>query len=109
MYACFMLIGTFISSIAQVILKKAAISDESVGLRAYLNYKVIFAYMIFFGATFLGVLSYKDVPLSMGAILEATGYIYVTIFGAVLFGEQITRKKIIALLAIIGGTIVYAL
>ena len=57
----------------------------------------------------MGILAYKVVPLSMGAILEATSYIYVTIFGVTIFKETITKKRIIALLIILSGIVVYAL
>ena len=75
-YACYMLAGTFISSIAQVLLKKAAGEKHESIIQEYLNPKVMIAYAIFFFATFLAIYAYKVVPLSMGAILEATGYIY---------------------------------
>jgi multidrug transporter EmrE-like cation transporter len=44
----------------------------------------------------------------MGPVLEATSYIYVTIFGVKIFGEKINKKKILALGFIIGGIIVYS-
>ena len=44
----------------------------------------------------------------MGPILEATGYIYVTIFGITIFKERMNQKKIIALVLIITGIIVYS-
>ena len=45
----------------------------------------------------------------MGPILEATGYIYVTIFGVVIFKEQMNKTKLLALALIIAGIIVYSL
>lgn len=107
MYASLMLLGTFISSIAQVLIKKeSTIQHESI-IREYLNPRVIIAYIIFFGSTLLCILSYRVVPLSMGPILEATGYIYVTVFGITIFKEKINGIKIFALLLIISGIVVY--
>ena len=108
-YAAFILLGTFISSVAQVVLKKAAQKKYDSFLKEYLNPPVIIAYAIFFGASLLAVFAYKVVPLSMGAILEATGYIYVTIFGVVVFKEKLNAKKVCALVLILGGIAVYAL
>ena len=108
-YASLMIFGTFVSSIAQVMLKKAAMKDYSSHFREYFNPTVIIAYIIFLGASFLGILAYKVVVLSMGSILEATSYIYVTIFGVTIFKETITKKRIIALLIILSGIVVYAL
>lgn len=97
------------SSISQVMLKKAAMRNYRSKVLEYLNPLVISAYLIFFGTTLLSVYAYRGIPLSMGPVLEATSYIYVTIFGAVLFREKITGKKVIGLACIIGGILVYAL
>lgn len=107
-YASLILIGTFISSVAQVMLKKAAMKEYTSHVREYLNPTVIIAYIVFFGSTFLSIFAYKVVPLSMGAILEATSYIYVTIFGVTIFKETITKKRMIALVIILTGIVIYA-
>ncbi len=103
-----MLFGTFISSVAQVLLKKASQKHYDSVLQEYLNLPVITAYAIFFAATFLSIYAYKVVPLSMGPIIEATGYIYVTIFGVTIFNEKINKQKVFALILIIGGITVYS-
>ncbi len=108
-YACLMLLGVFISSVAQVLLKKAAQHQYDSVVKEYLNVRVISAYAIFFGATFLSIFAYRVVPLSMGAILEATGYIYITIFSVCIFHEKINKKKLIALAMILTGIAVYSL
>jgi multidrug transporter EmrE-like cation transporter len=109
LYALLMLLGTFISSVAQVLLKKAAQKEYSSVLREYLNARVIAAYVIFFAASLLAIFAYRVVPLSMGPILEATGYIYVTIFGVAIFHEKLNGKKLAALGLILAGIAVYAL
>ena len=108
-YASFMLLGVFISSVAQVLLKKESMKPHESVIQEYLNAPVIIAYVIFFGATFLSIYAYRVVPLSMGAILEATGYIYVTIFGVVIFKEKLNGMKLTALGLILAGIAVYAL
>ena len=107
--AFMLLIGTFISSISQVMLKKAADKHFDSALKEYLNPLVIGAYSIFIVSTFLSILAYKGIPLSMGPILEATGYFYVTFFGVRIFREKLNSKKIIALALIIVGIIAYSL
>lgn len=108
-FALIALAGTFISSVSQVLLKKAAQQTYSSAIREYLNVRVIVAYMIFVLATLMGTYAYKVIPLSMGPILDATGYIYVTIFGIKIFGEQMDRRKFFALGLIICGIAIYAL
>lgn len=109
LYAGINLLGVFISAISQVMLKKSAMRDHDSAIKEYLNPLVIFAYVLFVGSTLLSVVAYKGIPLSMGPILEATGYLYVTIFGVTIFHEKMNRKKIIALALVIGGIVVYSL
>lgn len=108
-YSLFILFGTFISSIAQVMLKKSAQKEYRSKLAEYMNPLVIFGYAFFFGATLLSVFAYREVPLSMGPVLESTSYIYVTIFGVKIFHEKLDKKKILALCLILGGIIVYSI
>lgn len=107
-YASFILIGTFISSAAQVLLKRAAIQEHCSVKDEYLNKNVIIAYITFVLATFLSIYAYKGIPLSMGAVLESTSYLYITIFGACFFKEKITLRKVIALAFIIVGIVIYS-
>ncbi len=54
------------------------------------------------------IVAYRVVPLSFGPVLEATSYIYVTIFGVVFFKERITKKKLLALVLILLGIVIYS-
>lgn len=108
-YAAVLLAGVFISAISQVMLKKASQKTYSSFIREYLNPLVMTAYILFFGTTFLSILAYRGIPLSMGPILEATSYIYVTFWGVTVFKERINRQKLIALAFIIVGIVIYAL
>lgn len=109
LYSLLLLLGVFISAISQVMLKKAAQKTYDSHIKEYLNPLVIFAYVMFVGTTFLSILAYKGIPLSMGPVLEATSYIYVTVFGVKIFGEKINKMKILALVLIIVGILVYSL
>jgi len=108
-YAALLLLGVFISSISQVMLKKSALKTYDSKIKEYLNPLVIVAYILFVGTTFLSIFAYRGIPLSMGPILEATSYIYVTIFGIVFFNEKMSRKKWIALVLIITGIALYSI
>lgn len=103
------LFGVFISAISQVLLKKSAMRDHGSAIKEYLNPFVIFAYTLFVAATLLSVVAYRGIPLSMGPILDATGYIYVTIFGVTIFHERLTAKRVLALALIVTGIIVYSM
>ena len=108
-YSLVLLLGVFVSAISQVMLKKAALKKYDSVIKEYMNPLVIVAYVMFVGTTFLSILAYKGIPLSMGPVLEATSYIYVTIFGVTIFKENMNRKKLAALVLIIAGILVYSL
>ncbi len=108
-YALILVVGTFISSISQVMLKKAAMKEYANVIREYLNPLVIFAYVLFFVSTLASLLAYKGIPLSMGPVLEGSAYIFVTFFGVTIFKEKLNTKKVIALLLILAGITVYGL
>ena len=107
MYALLILAGTFIAAISQVMLKIEANKPHKSHLQEYLNPLV--AYVLFVGTTLLSILAYRGIPLSMGPILEATSYIYITIFGVKIFKEKMNRGKAAALVLIICGIVVYSL
>ena len=107
-YAFVMLFGTFVASCSQIILKKAAEKKYSSKLAEYLNPMVIGAYMVFFGASLCAVFGYKKIPLSLGPILEATGYIWVAILGKIFLKEKIGVRKATGLLVIILGITIAA-
>ena len=107
-YALIMLSGTFIASCSQIILKKAAEKEYPSKIAEYMNPMVIGAYIFFFGASLCSVLGYKGVPLSIGPILEATGYIWVAILGKIFLREKISPRKALGLVIIIAGIVIAA-
>lgn len=103
------MIGIFLSAVSQVILKKASMKTYPSKVYEYLNFPVISAYIIFIGTTLISIYAYKGIPLSLGSVLEATSYIYITFFGLTLFQEKLNLKKTAGLLLIIGGILIYSL
>ena len=108
-YILLFLGSVFLSSVSQVLLKKAAMRKHDSVIAEYTDWRVLLGYGLFFGCTLLTMLAYKGVPLSMGPVLESTSYLYVTFFGVTLFGEKINKQKILALVLIIAGVLIYSL
>lgn len=108
-YVLLYLGSTFLASESQVLLKKAAMREHKSLLAEYTDWRVILGYGLFVGCTLLTMLAYRGVPLNVGPVLEATGYLYVTIFGVTIFHERMNPKKIGALALILLGIVVYAL
>lgn len=108
-YVLLYLGSTFLASVSQVLLKKAALREHKSLLAEYTDWRVILGYGLFVGCTLLTMLAYKGVPLNVGPVLEATGYLYVTVFGVAIFHEKMNPKKILALALILAGIVIYAL
>ena len=108
-YVLLYLCSTFLSAVSQVLLKKAALREHKSVLAEYTDWRVILGCALFVGCTLLTMLAYKGVPLNVGPVLEATGYIYVTIFGVTIFHEKMSPKKLAALAMILVGILAYAL
>lgn len=106
-YLALYLLSVFLSAVSQVLLKKSAMKKHSSTITEYLNWQVLLGYTLFVGCTLMTTLAYRGVPLNVGPALEATGYIYVTVFGVMIFHEKINRKKIVALALILGGIMLY--
>ena len=62
---CLLLLSVFISSVSQIILKKAADKTYESTLKEYMNPMVIGAYGLFFCSVILTMLALKHVPLSI--------------------------------------------
>ncbi len=102
------LLSVLLAAVSQVLLKRGA-DRGFTGLHQYLNPLTMCAYGLFFGCTLLTVWAYRSVPLSLGAVLESTGYLFVTLLSALTLGEPITRKKAVGNLLIVAGAVWFAL
>ena len=108
-YIFMFLAAVFISSVSQIMLKKSANRTYDNKLKEYLNPLVIISYVLFFGATLCTVIAYKYVPLSLGPILESSGYFFVTVLGMIFLKEKVGKKKGMGLLIILAGIIIFNL
>ncbi len=103
------LVSVLISSISQIILKKSAARKYDSLIKEYLNVRVIGAYSMFFLSTLLTMYAYTGVPLTLGALLESAGYIYIPLLSFIFLKEKITPRMVVGSLSIICGIIIYNL
>lgn len=101
--------SVFISSVSQTMLKKSADKKYENIIKEYMNPVVVIAYAMFFLSTILTTLSYKNVPLSLGAVIEASGYIFVAVLGYFFLHEKIGKRKTLGLAIILIGIVVFNL
>ncbi|HAC31751.1 MAG TPA: multidrug ABC transporter [Treponema sp.] len=104
-----LLFSVFISAFSQVLLKKSALRSYGSFWQEYLNVYVLSAYAIYFLAVFLDLLALKKVPVSFVPVAEASSYIFVLIFGKIFFKEQFSKRKIIAMIMILSGILIFVI
>lgn len=107
LYIIIFLLSVFVASVSQILLKTSANVQYEKKLQEYLNPKVIIAYMLFFASTLITVIAYKYVPLSLGPVLEATGYIFVSVLGYLILKEKISKQKLTGMIVIIVGILIF--
>lgn len=106
-YIILFLFSVFVSSVSQIVLKSSANKKCERWIEEYLNVRVIVAYGLFFASSLLTVFAYKYVPLSMGPILEASGYVFVSVLGHYILKEKVGKRKIVGLAVILIGIIIF--
>ncbi|MCR5765383.1 MAG: EamA family transporter [Treponema sp.] len=109
LYVIFLLISNFIGAVSQVLLKKSAMENHKNFVYEYLNFKVIFAYSLFFIAVFIDLYALTVVPVSYVPIIEASSYIFTIILSRIFFKDKINIKQAIAILLIIAGIAIYVI
>ena len=102
-YVIIYVVSVFISSIAQILLKKSTQRPHSSVVKEYLNPYVISAYFIFFVSTILTIIALKRVPLSLAPAIESLGYIFVAVMGYFTVNEKVEKQKIIGIILIMMG------
>lgn len=100
-------VAVFISSISQLILKKAVNKENKSFIRDYLNVRVICAYGIIFLAVLIDLFAFKYVPISVVPVIESSSYFFIIILSTVYLHEKLTLKQIIGVSIIMIGVFLY--
>ena len=109
LYSAILILSVFISALSQVLLKKSALKSYASFIREYLNFYVVPAYAIYFLAVFLDLLALRKVPVSFVPVAEASSYIFVLLYGRIFFKETFSKRKILAMILILAGIIVFVI
>ena len=105
-FSIIIVIGAFIASVSQIMLKKSAQRTYDSRIKEYLNPLVIVAYIMFFGCTLITMYGLKVVPLSLSPVLEASGYIFVAVLSRIFLKESLTLRQIIGMVLITAGIVI---
>lgn len=107
-YFLLMFFGSFMSAFSQLLLKQSANKSHKSLLKEYMNFRVIFAYILLASSLFLNVYAFRGVPYKFAPIFTAAIYIFSLILSAVVLKEKI-KGKILGNAIIFLGIIIYLL
>lgn len=98
------IIGVFLCSCSQLLLKKSADMECKNLIQSILNWRVILAYSIFFGSIIINITAMQNgVCLKNLPILESLGYIFVPFLSFLMLKEKITKQTFLSILLILIG------
>lgn len=97
--------SVFIASCSQILLKKGSENQSSL----FFNKYTISGYAVLVVSTFCTALAYKTMNLSFGVLLESLSYIFVPILSYKFLKEKVSKIRILGMVIIITGIIVFSL
>lgn len=103
------LISVVIASFSQVLLKMGAGKTYHSKIREYLNFYVITGYGMLFVSMILTIVAYKHLSYLSVPVVEAVGYVLVPVLSYFVFREKFTKRKIMGILFILTGILIYYL
>lgn len=96
-----------LSSVSQMLLKKAAQTEYKNVIREYLNPWVISGYVLLAMSTICVIFAFKGVDFKNGPVIESLGFPLVMLLGRIFYGEKLTGNKLIGMALIMLGVVVY--
>ncbi len=103
------LFGQLLASVSQILLKKSSGIEYSGFIRQYLNVLVIGGYGLLVISMLVAIICYGHMPYMYVVIIEPVGYILVMFLSRVVFKERITTNKIIGMMLILCGILIFYL
>ncbi|MDO5134841.1 MAG: EamA family transporter [Eubacteriales bacterium] len=104
-----LLLSVLAASVSQILLKISADRSYPSRIREYLNLHVLTGYGLLFLSTILTMIALKRVPLSWAPVIESFSYIFVSVLGFWILKEHFTKRRLLGLLVILVGILVFSL
>lgn len=98
-----------LSSLSQILLKKAAVTKRHHWVFDYFNVRVIGAYAITFTCMFLMIYAFTGMYYRFGAVIESLSFLLIMVFGRMFLGEKITKRRVLGNGLIILGVVLFSL
>ena len=107
MFLLIALFSVIIASFSQVMLKLGAGKVYNSKIREYLNFYVITGYGMLFLSMILTIVAYSHLSYLSVPVVEAVGYVLVPVLSYLIFKEKLTKRKLLGILFILLGIMVY--
>lgn len=104
-----MVFSALLAAVSQLMLKRSADAPHESLLREYLNARVIGAYAILMITTFINMAALVYLPLKVVTAVGTASYVFVVILSKLALHEKIGAKKILGMLLIIAGILIFTL
>ena len=108
-YFLLAILSVCIASCSQIILKMGAEKKYKSKIREYINGYVITGYGMLFTSMLITIVAYKKLSYLSVPVVEALGYILVPLLSMLIFKEKIKGKKLLGIIIILLGIILYYL
>lgn len=96
-----------IASFSQVLLKMGAGKKYKNKIREYVNGYVITGYGMLFISMVLTIVAYRYLSYLSVPVVEAAGYVLVPVLSFVFFREKLSPRKILGIICILLGILIY--
>ncbi len=106
-YLLIALSSVTIASFSQVLLKMGAGKTYPSKIREYLNFYVITGYGMLFVSMVLTIVAYSHLSYLSVPVVEAVGYVLVPVLSYFIFKEKLSKRKILGIVFILAGIVVY--
>ena len=83
-----MIVNAFLSAFSQVLLKQSANKKYSSGLREFLNFHVITAYIIFAFVLVSNAFAYQGIAYKYGSVIGASSYVFLMVLSKLILKEK---------------------
>lgn len=108
-YLAVFVFSVVIASFSQLLLKTSADRKHANLLREYLNWRVITAYLMLIMTTPMIIYGFRKIDLKNGPIIQSLGYVFVLILERFFLKQKITRNKVVGIILIVAGIIIFNL
>ena len=103
-----LIIGIALTGISQLLLRSGA-EAGNIGIRVFVNYRVILGYGLFFLVTLLNMYALQVISFKILTAWASLTYVITPILASIFLKDKITRYTLLSSLLIVIGIVVFML